>query len=224
MNPKTWPETQIIIGSSGVGKTYKIVTEIIEALKRGNKRKFVYVSPELNVDTTLKKLMNTKRWQNYFEGIDVSDEAFEEWQAENGGGGPDEWWGSVISPVLDHLEKGIFVVLDDAPDSVVHRHLQKWLIKYLRTGRHKGVGVGSIQHLVRNRNWTTQSFSSVKFVVLYPRGGGKGKQVEWLYENLGVGRKQARAYVDIFGAEARWMMIHQWSPSVVFGPKYAVWV
>ena len=110
MNPKTWPETQIIIGSSGVGKTYKIVTEITEALKRGNKRKFVYVSPELNVDTTLKKLMNTKRWQNYFEGIDVSDEAFEEWQAENGGGGPDEWWDIVISPVLDHLEKGIFVV------------------------------------------------------------------------------------------------------------------
>jgi hypothetical protein len=224
MNPKEWPETQIIIGSSGVGKTHKIVSEITEALKRSKKRKFIYVSPELQVDSTLKKLINTKRWSNFFEGIDVSDEAYQEWKTENGGGDPDGWWTDVIFPVLDNLEKGVFVVLDDAPDSVVHRHLQKWLIKYLRTGRHKQVGVGSLQHLVRGRKWTSQSFSSVKWVVLFPRGGGKGKQVEWLYENLGVGRKRARALVDIFGSGGRWMMIHQWSPSVIFGPTYAVWV
>ena len=115
MNPKEWPETQIIIGSSqcfqfvflcientdisGVGKTYKIVNEITEALKRGKKRRFVYVSPELQVDSTLKKLMNTKRWQNWFEGIDVSDEAYEEWQAENGGGEV-QTSGGIVSLVL----------------------------------------------------------------------------------------------------------------------------
>ena len=220
---KEWPETQIIIGSSGVGKTYKITQEIMEALKRGKKRKFVYVSPELNVDTTLKKILNTKRWQNYFQGIDVSDEAFEEWREEHQGDS-DAWWDQEISPILNKLQPGTFCLLDDAPDSVIHRHLQKWLIKYLRTGRHKKIGVGSIQHLVRGRKWTSMSFSAVKWVVLFPRGGGKGKQVEWLYENLGVGRKKSRMFVDIFGEHGRWMMIHQWSPTVIFGPKYAVWV
>jgi hypothetical protein len=221
---KEWPETQIIIGSSGVGKTHKVVGELVEALKRGRKRKFVYVSPELNVDTTLKKLLNTKRWQKNFQGLDVSDSAFEEWQIENQGGNADQWWDKEIGAVLNNLEPGTFCVLDDAPDSFVHSQLQKWLIKYLRTGRHKKIGVGSIQHLVRGRRWTSQSFSSVKWITLFPRGGGKGKQVEFLYEQLGINRRKGRELVDLFGEHGRYMTIHQWSPTVIFGPKYALWV
>ena len=220
-----WPETTILIGSSAVGKTYKVISEIEEALKRKKKRKFVYVSPELSVDTTLKKILNQKKWMKYFQGIDVSDRAFEEWQADNdGGGGADEWWSQTILPVLLEQEPGTKIILDDAPDSKVHKHLQKFLIKYLRTGRHKRIGITSIQHNVRGGKWTSQSFSSVKWVVLFPRGSGKGKQVEWLYETLGVGRKKARILVDIFGETGRSMTIHQWSPTVVFGKKYAIWV
>jgi hypothetical protein len=180
----------------------------------------VYVSPELSVDTTLKKILNNKRWIRYFEGVDVSDEAFKESQK----GSADEWYSEVIEPILLGQPAGTKIILDDAPDSKVHKHLQKFLIKYLRTGRHKKIGITSIQHNVRGGRWTSQSFSSVKWVVLFPRGSGKGKQVEWLYETLGVGRKKARILVDIFGETGRSMTIHQWSPTVVFGDKYAVWV
>ena len=219
-----WSTSTILIGSSGVGKTTKVINEITEALKRHKKRRFVYVSPELSTDTSLKKILSSKRWQKYFIGVDVSDSAFEEWQTENEGGTSDMWWDTVIRPILTDQPDGTHFVLDDAPDSKVHNYLRKWLIKTLRTGRHKRHGVSSIQHNVRGRNWTSQSFSSVKWVVLFPRGGGKGKQIEWLYENLGVHRKRGRELVDIFAEHGRYMTIHQWSPTVVFGEKFAVWV
>jgi hypothetical protein len=219
-NVKEWPGTSIIIGSSNSGKTYKILSEIEEALRRPKKRKFVYVSPELNVDTTLKKILNNKRWINYFQGVDVSDDAFKESEKAT----PDEWWHDSIKPILLEQNPGTCIVLDDAPDSPIHKYLQKFLIKYLRTGRHKKIGVSSIQHNVRGGKWTSQSFSSVKFVSLFVRGSGKGKMVEFLYETLGVGRKKARILVDIFGESGRSMTIHQWSPTIIFGDKYAVWV
>jgi len=221
---KAWPETQILIGSSNSGKTFRAVSQIIEALKRRKKRKFVYVSPELSTDTTLKKILNQKKWLKWFTGIDVSDKSFEEWQADNDGGGPDDWWNKGILPILLEQEPGTTIVLDDAPDSKIHKHLQKFLIKYLRTGRHKAIGIISIQHNVRGGRWTSQSFSSVKWVVLFVRGAGKGKMVEFLYETLGVGRRKARELVEIFGEYGRAMVVHQFSPTVVFGDQYAAWV
>ena len=87
---KEWPTTQIIIGSSGVGKTHKIISEIIEAMTRRRKRKFIYMSPELNIDKTLKKVVNSKKFEKWFEGIDIGDDAFDEWRTENEGGGTAE--------------------------------------------------------------------------------------------------------------------------------------
>ena len=219
-NISEWPETAILSGSSASGKTYRVISEIEEALKRKKKRKFVYVSPELSVDTTLKKILNHKNWMRHFQGIDVSDKAFEESEK----GSADEWWEKDILPILLDQPPGTKIILDDAPDSKVHKYLQKFLIKYLRTGRHKKIGISSIQHNVRGGRWTSQSFSSVKWVCLFVRGAGKGKMVEFLYETLGVGRKKARILVDIFGETGRSMTIHTWSPTVIFGDKYAVWV
>jgi len=217
---KQWPTTSLVIGSSGVGKTHLVLSWIEEALKRKKKRKFIYISPEFEVDETLKKLRNNKRWKNYFRGVDVSDKAFKD--AEQGT--PGDWWDEVIFPVLDNAEPGSCVILDDAPDSVVYKQLQTFLIKYLRTGRHRKVGVVSLQHNVRGGKWTSQSFSSVKNIVLFPRGGGKGKQVEFLNETLGLTRRKATQLCEMFGESGRWMAIHSWSPVVLYGPKYAVWV
>jgi len=47
---------------------------------------------------------------------------------------------------------------------------------------------------------------------------------EFLYETLGIGRKKAGVLVDIFGEHGRAMVVHQFSPTVVFGDKYAAWV
>ena len=171
-DPKVWPTTQIIIGSSGVGKTYKLVKEITESLQRRRKRKFVYLSPELNEDTTLKKLVQSKRFRKHFEGIDIGDDAFDDWKTSHEGAGtPEEWWKDEVLPALNQQPVGTFVALDDSPDSVLAPFIRPWLVKMLRTGRHKKIGVGSIQHNVRGGRWTSQSYSSVKWVNLFPRGG-----------------------------------------------------
>ena len=219
-DPKQWATTSLVIGSSGVGKTHLVRMWIEEALKRKKKRKFIYISPEFEVDETLKKLRNNKRWARYFKGIDVSDKAFKE--AEQGAA--DDWWTQIIFPILNNAEEGTSVILDDAPDSVVYKQLQKFLIKYLRTGRHRKVAVVSLQHSVRGGKWTSQAYSSVKTVVLFPRGGGKGRIVDFLTETLGLTRRKAIEMCELFAESGRWMAINSWSPVVLYGPRYAVWV
>lgn len=219
-DPKQWATTSLVIGSSGVGKTHLVRMWIEEALKRKKKRKFIYISPEFEVDETLKKLRNNKRWKNYFRGIDVSDKAFKE--AEQGS--PDDWWDQEIFKVLDKAEEGVTVVLDDSPDAVVYKQLQHFLIKTLRTGRHRRLAVVSLQHNIRGGKWTSQSFSSVKTVVLFPRGGGKGKIVDFMTETLGLTRRKATELCEMFAESGRWMAINSWSPVVIYGPRLAMWV
>ena len=218
-NVKAWPETQIIIGSSGVGKTYHVVQMILRALKQSKKRTFMYISPELNIDDTLKKLMNSKRYAKHFIGIDVSDQYFEESELTS----VDDWW-SEIKTKIDALPEGSLIVLDDAPDSMLHKNLKTFLIKALRTYRHKKIGIISIQHNVRGGQWTSQSFSSVKWVTLFVRGAGKGKIIDFLYENFGIGRRKSLEIVDLMATHGRYMTIHQWSPGIVFGEKFALFI
>ena len=219
---KAWPTTSIILGSSGSGKTWIVLQWIEESLKRRKKRKFIYVSPELQVDTTLKKILNNKRYAKHFEGVDVSDEAYEEFQRE-GGGTVETWWDSLKGNLL-HAEEGTSIILDDAPDSRVAPYLRNFLTKWLRTGRHKRVGVTSIQHRIRGSKWTSQSFSSVKWIWLGVRGGGKGTLVAWIYEQLGIPMRRARELIDLFASTGRFVCVHQWSPAVMFNRKFAIWV
>ena len=217
---KQWPGSSIVIGSSGVGKTHLVKSWIEESLKRKRKkRKFIYVSPEFSADETLQKLRASIRYQDYFKGIDVSDDALKEADKNK-----ETWWKDDIESKLIAADPGTTVILDDAPDSPVYRELREFLTRYLRTGRHKKVGVVSIQHNVRGGKWTSQSFSSVKNVVLFPRGGGKGKQVEFLNETVGLPRKKAREIIDIVSEDSRWLAIHMWSPTVIYSEKYAVFV
>ena len=213
-----WPKHQILIGSSGAGKTFIISQYIIEALKRKKKRHFIYISPELNQDRTLSHLTNNKRWTRYFQGIDVSEETIEESEVA-----PVEFWEKKVLPVIKAAPPGACIILDDAPSAPIHKQLQAFLVKSLQTYRHKRVGVVSLQHKIRNGKWTSQSFSSVGYITLFPSAGGRGKQIDYLVD-FGLTRKQAREIIEIFGDSGRFMTIHAWSPNVCFGPKYAVFV
>ena len=219
--PTAWPGSQIVIGSSGVGKTFLVIQHIMEALKRkkNKKRKFIYISPELHVDSTLKDILHRKSWAKYFRGVDVSEDEINE-----SGLSPDQYWTQEVIPIIKSATPGTTIILDDAPSSVVGKQLQKFLIKYLRTGRHKSIGIISLQHNVRGGKWTSQSFSSVKLIVLFPRGSGRGKIVEFLNETVGLTRKEARHYVELFGDCGRSMTIHSWAPNFMFNEKYATFV
>jgi hypothetical protein len=94
----------------------------------------------------------------------------------------------------------------------------------MRTGRHKKVGVISLQHNVRGGKNTAQAYSSVKHVVLFPRAGGKGKISMFLHELTGLSLRRAHEIVELFAESGRWMQIHQFSPVVLFGPKYALFI
>ena len=216
---KSWPQTSVVIGSSASGKTFLVKSWIEDALKRKKKRNFIYLSPEFNIDQTLKKLRNNKRWQKYFQGIDVSDDTFKE--AEQS---PAQYWTDVIKPRLLNAGSGSVIILDDNKDSEVYKQTRAFMIKYMRTGRHRGVGLISIQHNIRGGKDTAQAFSSVKTIVLFPRAGGKGKIVDFLHELTGLPLKRAHNIAEIFAESGRWMAINNWSPVVLFGPKYAIWV
>ena len=71
---------------------------------------------------------------------------------------------------------------------------------------------------------TAQAYSSVKNIVLFPRAGGKGKQVMFLHEMVGLSLRKAHELVELMAESSRWMAIHAFSPVVVYGSKYAVWV
>ena len=218
--PKEWPGTTIAIGSSNSGKTHLIAAHIEEALRRKKKRKFIYLSPEFSVDRTLQKLRGNKRWMKYFKGVDISDKAFKDSEK----GAASQWWDEVIFPQLNNAEEGTTIIMDDNKDSEVWRQSRNFMTKYMRTGRHRKVGLVSIQHNVRGGQDTAQAYSSVKTIILFPRAGGKGKQVDFLHELTGVTKRRAHELVEIFGDSGRWMAIHAWSPVVLYGPKYAVWV
>ena len=215
-----WAGSKLVVGSSSSGKTYLVKSWIEEALKLKKKRKFIYISPEFYLDKTLKKLRNSKRYQKYFEGIDVSDDTF----GETDYGSPEDWFKEVIKPKLSNAPKGTVLVFDDSKDSVIYKESRAFMNKYLRTGRHKGVSVISLQHQIRGSSDTAQFYSSVKHVFLFPRAGGKGKISMFLHELTGLSNKRAHALVELFAESGRWMAIHQFSPVVVFGPKYALFV
>ena len=221
---KQWPTSAIIQGSSGTGKTFQVLKWIEESLKRKKKRKFIYLSPELNTDETLKRILNNRRWAKYFEGVDLSDEAFEEYQRQEMGATVDTWWTNVVKPILYNAPEGTLVCMDDSPDCMLHHYLLAFLTKWLRTGRHKKVGVISIQHRIRGGKWTSQSFSSVKWIWMGIRGGGRGNLVQWLYEMTGMGMRKCRNLVEDMAEHSRFMCMHQWAPGILFSSKHAVFI
>ena len=210
-----WPGHAITIASSGTGKTFKICAEIEKALKRKKKRKFVFVSPQLNRDLTLKRLLNSKRFAKHFQGVDVGDEALKESEKDL-----ESFWKDDIEKILLDQPEGTMIIIDDIKEAVVAPYLLRFLNKALRTFRHKKLGVHSVQHKIRGARFTSTSFSNVKFVTLFPRGGGRGSQVDFLNEVAGVTRRKARELIEIF-SENRYMTLHSWAPNLIFGPKYA---
>ena len=211
-----WSGLHICIGCSNSGKTHH-TTRLIKANLDGPKRErrqFVYASTELTKDKTLKNLMSD-RYMGYVVGVDLSNDAFKESEA----GSVEEWFAKDIKPFLSNVPPGGHIVLDDPRDSEAARFLMRWQNTAYRTLRHRGVGLTSIQHSMRGGRWSSQAYSSVKFVHTFPRGSGKGKLVDYLSKDIGVPLRLAREYVNRFADQGRVMTIRMHSPVCLIGPK-----
>ena len=218
---KVWSGMWICIASTGAGKTYAQVSKCIAMLQKpvNQRRQIIYVSTELEQDKTLKPLL-AKRYEKWVTGVDTSDAAFQSWKDdENNGNSVQEWFDSAILPAIEHAERYSHIFFDDPKDSLANRQILKLLNKILRTYRHKGIGCTSLQHAVRGRDWTSQSFSSVFAIELFPAGGGKGKIQQFLADDVGVGIRRAREIVKLFAETGRKMIIRQHTPTSLIGDR-----
>ena len=211
-----WSGLHITIGSSGSGKTFHSVDLIKENLRgpRRNRRQFVYASTELNKDRTLKDLMKDK-FRPWVQGIDMSDDAYKDSEK----GSPEEWFKATMLPILSTVPPGGHIVLDDPKDCEAAPWLMRWQNQAYRTLRHQGVGLTSIQHSMRGGRWSSQAYSSVKYVHTFPRGSGKGKLIDYLSKDIGTTLKEAREYVQRFAEQGRVMTVRMHSPAALIGPK-----
>ena len=118
-----WSGLHITIGSSGSGKTFHSSDLILRNLKgpRIQRRQFVYASTELNKDKTIKRLL-ADRYKAWVQGIDMSDEAYEESDANS----PEEWFQKDMLPILKSVPSGGHIVLDDPKDCVAAPFLLRW--------------------------------------------------------------------------------------------------
>ena len=211
-----WSGLHITIGSSGSGKTHHSSDLILRNLKGPlrNRRQFVYASTELNKDKTIKRLLQEK-YQPWVQGIDMSDEAF----GESDAGSPEEWFEKDMLPILKSVPPGGHIVLDDPKDCVAAKQLLRWQNTAYRTLRHQNVGLTSIQHSMRGGRWSSQAYSSVKYVHTFPRGSGKGKLVDYISKDIGTTLREAREYVQRFADHGRLMTVRMHSPACLIGPK-----
>ena len=220
---KTFSNHWVVIGSSNSGKTYWSSRQALQSLKgppRG-RRKIVWVSAELRDDTTIKKLLMPSL-KNYVQGVGTSQEAYDEWkEEEESSGGVQEWFDETIKPFLIP-EKFGHVYLDDSPDSPAYKQLMHFQNRAYRTLRHKKVGITTLQHKIKGNQFTSQAFSSVFAVVTFPRGGGRGKLIRFLADDIGFGVRKARELVSNFADTGRWLLIRMHSPGCLLGPRMAV--
>ena len=216
LDNSTWTGLHVTIGSSGSGKTFHTMDMMLRNLNgpKRNRRQICYASTELYKDKTLKKLMGDK-YAGYVTGIDLSDDAFEESEHNS----IDEWYHRSILPKLRSVPEGGHIVLDDPKDSPAANFLLKWQNTAYRTLRHKNIGLTSIQHSMRGGRWSSQAYSSVKYVHTFPRGGGKGKLTDYLSKDIGIPLKKAREYVDRFAENGRVLSVRMHNPSCLIGPK-----
>ena len=212
----TWTGLHVTIGSSGSGKTYHTLDLIMRNLKgpKRYRRKFLYASTELYKDKTLRKLLE-ERYAEYVTGVDLSDDGYQESEYNS----VEEWFKNDILAKFNKVSEGGHIVLDDPKDSIAAKYLLKYQNTAYRTLRHKGIGMTSIQHSMRGGRWSSQAYSSVKFVHTFPRGSGKGKLVDYLSKDIGVRLKKAREYVTRFAENGRVMTIRMHSPACLIGPK-----
>ena len=216
-----WVGTTSVIGSSGSGKTYHVVSMIQRYFKAAPihaRRQVVWLSPELKLDKTLSKLRDNDRYKLWFHGIDISEQHLKEKGLDAA-----SFFQKEIVEKIDGMGDDLVLVLDDFPDAAraLYPYLERFYNSMLRVARHKNYGVISLIHTYAHGKASSQALQSNKQCLFFPRSQ-QARCIQFMRDYLQLNTNYAKELVRKFASLGRWMCIQMHSPVCVYNESYLV--
>ena len=213
-----WPGTWFVAGSSGSGKGHFVCSTILRHWRTSsplNRRHVWYVTPELHEDKTLRMISDTKKYEDYFHGIDVSHDTFDKSELSS-----EEFFNQNIKGILDS-QRNVICVFDDCQDAGgnLPTLIRKYVDRLLRTGRHNGTSTWTLQHSLRNSAFSRQAVQSCKHIVLFCRSQ-RGKCTTFLKDSVGLSLKQSRELVQLMATSSRSAVLRMHSPMALISESF----
>jgi len=213
-----WPGTMFVAGSSGSGKGYFVCSMILRHWRRAtprNRRHVWYISPELRQDVTLRMISDVSKYEDWFHGIDVSHDTFDQ-----SGLSSQDFFNKNIKGLLEHQRHAI-LVFDDFQDAggELPGLIRKYVDRKLRVGRHDGLSTWSLQHSLRNSAFSRQAVQSCKHVVLFARSQ-RGKVTQFLKDSVGLSLGQSRELTKLMSDSGRHGVLRMHAPMMLITDKY----
>ena len=213
-----WGGTFTCIGNSGAGKTYWVVQLLLRylrATKPHARRTIIWLSPEWEIDKTLKPLKD-KRFAFSVIGIDVSEQAL-----RKSGLDAVSYYKTKVVDILEKHGENAVVVLDDFMDAAANLTglLRKAYNTMLRTARHRVTTVVSLVHSYASGKNTSQALQSNKFTVWFPRSQ-QSRMIMFMRDHLMMNANEAKELVQRFARLDRWCVIRMHSPVAMYNSKY----
>ena len=213
-----WGGTFTAIGNSGAGKTYWVVQLLmryLRATKPHARRTIIWMSPEWDIDKTLKPL-KAKSFAFNVIGIDVSQTELKKTGMDSA-----SFFKTKIEDILEKHGEHAIVVLDDFMDSAAGLTplLRQTYLNLLRTARHKVTSVVSLVHSYASGKFTSQALQSNAFLVFFPRSQ-RNRVVMFLRDHMHMSVPEAKELVQRFAKLDRWLVIRMHSPVAMYNSKY----
>ena len=205
-----------VCGSSGAGKTHWVVEMILKNLNgpKKDRRHFIYISNEFEIDKTLAPLKKDK-FRELFQGVDISEHSMSDSDLS-----PDEFFQTEVKVRIDAAPRGTIVIADDAPDAhpIVADLMRNVIIRLQRVGRHSGVGLIFLLHKLSSGIWSSQAYSSCRFIVVFPRSM-KNKIRDFFEKDMGLTRREAKRHLHDFSQTGRAMICRMHAPCAFMNEK-----
>jgi hypothetical protein len=215
-NGDSYGWSTFVCGNSGAGKTRWVADQIEKNLNgpKKDRRHFIYISNELHIDKTLEPLKRDK-YRDRFQGIDISEQSLKE-----SGKSPHDFFLTAVKVHIDAAPRGSIVIADDAPDAhpTVAELMRNIIIRLQRVGRHSGVGLIFLLHKLSSGLWSSQAYSSARYIVVFPRSM-KNKIRDLFEKEIGLTRKEAKRHLHDFSQTGRAMICRMHSPSAFMNDK-----
>jgi hypothetical protein len=218
---ETWPGTMTCIASSGGGKTYFVVQMLLRyyrATPMQSRRACIWISPELEIDKTLKPLRDNRKLAMWFHGVDISEQ-----NLRKKGLDAASFYQKEIVDKIESMGENALIVYDDFPDGSrsLYPFLERHYNSQLRVARHRNQGIISLIHTYAHGKASSQALQSNKTVIFYPRSQ-QSRCVQFLRDYLQLQTQQAKSIVRRFASLDRWMAIQMHSPVCIYNGKYLV--